>query len=97
MLCGRDPDCYLSYDWNNNLKYAFIYHFFGLLWTNQGELRPLQAQQALPWVAHNRLLGSGASCPYTEGSCHPPHPLHPATCGASADRQRLLVPVPALQ
>eukprot|EP00198_Chlamydomonas_reinhardtii_P000183 XP_001689518.1 predicted protein [Chlamydomonas reinhardtii] len=35
VLCGRDPDCYLSYDWNNNLKYAFIYHFFGLLWTNQ--------------------------------------------------------------
>ncbi|GIL73735.1 hypothetical protein Vretifemale_3863 [Volvox reticuliferus] len=36
FLCGRDPNCYLSYDWNNRLKYAFIYHFFGLLWTNQG-------------------------------------------------------------
>ncbi|GLC34986.1 hypothetical protein PLESTB_001185800 [Pleodorina starrii] len=35
FLCGRDPNCYLSYDWNNKLKYAFIYHFFGLLWTNQ--------------------------------------------------------------
>ncbi|GIL73734.1 hypothetical protein Vretifemale_3863 [Volvox reticuliferus] len=35
FLCGRDPNCYLSYDWNNRLKYAFIYHFFGLLWTNQ--------------------------------------------------------------
>ncbi|KAG2493603.1 hypothetical protein HYH03_008120 [Edaphochlamys debaryana] len=34
-LCGNDPNCYLSYDWNNNMKYAFIYHFFGLLWTNQ--------------------------------------------------------------
>ncbi|GFR50844.1 hypothetical protein Agub_g13116 [Astrephomene gubernaculifera] len=34
-LCGNDPNCYLSYDWNNQLKYAFIYHFFGLLWTNQ--------------------------------------------------------------
>lgn len=33
--CGQDPNCYLSYDWNTNLKYAFIYHFFGLLWTNQ--------------------------------------------------------------
>lgn len=34
-LCGMDPDCYLTYKWNNELKYAFIYHFFGLLWTNQ--------------------------------------------------------------
>ncbi len=35
FLCGADPNCYLSYKWNNNMKYAFIYHFFGLLWTNQ--------------------------------------------------------------
>ncbi|KXZ44390.1 hypothetical protein GPECTOR_68g361 [Gonium pectorale] len=35
FLCGQDPNCYLTYDWNNQLKYAFVYHFFGLLWTNQ--------------------------------------------------------------
>ncbi|PNH05032.1 Choline transporter-like protein 2, partial [Tetrabaena socialis] len=35
FFCGRDPNCYLSYKWNNRLKYAFIFHFFGLLWTNQ--------------------------------------------------------------
>lgn len=34
-LCAGSPDCYISYDWNNRLKYAFIFHFFGLLWTNQ--------------------------------------------------------------
>ncbi|KAJ9522324.1 hypothetical protein QJQ45_008201 [Haematococcus lacustris] len=33
--CAADPDCRLSYDWNNELQYAFLYHFFGLLWTNQ--------------------------------------------------------------
>jgi choline transporter-like protein 2/4/5 len=33
--CGASPDCYISYDWNSRLKYAFIFHFFGLLWTNQ--------------------------------------------------------------
>lgn len=35
QYCGADPNCYISYDWNDKLKYAFIYHFFGLLWTNQ--------------------------------------------------------------
>jgi choline transporter-like protein 2/4/5 len=35
VLCGEDPNCYLSYKWNRNLQYAFIYHFFGLLWINQ--------------------------------------------------------------
>ncbi len=35
FLCGQDPNCYLSYKWNNNIKYAFLYHFFGLLWTAQ--------------------------------------------------------------
>lgn len=35
LLCGQDPNCYLSYQWNRNMQYAFIYHFFGLLWTNQ--------------------------------------------------------------
>lgn len=33
--CAASSDCYISYDWNNRLKYAFIFHFFGLLWTNQ--------------------------------------------------------------
>jgi len=33
--CAEDPNCYLSYNWNSKLQYAFIYHFFGLLWTNQ--------------------------------------------------------------
>ena len=33
--CSQDPNCYLSYQWNNNIRYAFIYHFFGLLWTQQ--------------------------------------------------------------
>jgi choline transporter-like protein 2/4/5 len=33
--CAADPQCYITYDWNNEMKYAFIYHFFGLLWTNQ--------------------------------------------------------------
>lgn len=35
VLCGQDPDCYLSYQWDRSMQYAFIYHFFGLLWTNQ--------------------------------------------------------------
>lgn len=33
--CAASSDCYISYDWDNRLKYAFIFHFFGLLWTNQ--------------------------------------------------------------
>lgn len=33
--CAGSADCYISYDWNDRLKYAFIFHFFGLLWTNQ--------------------------------------------------------------
>jgi hypothetical protein len=33
--CAGSSDCYISYDWNDRLKYAFIFHFFGLLWTNQ--------------------------------------------------------------
>lgn len=35
VACGNDPNCYLSYSWNNQIRYAFIYHFFGLLWTSQ--------------------------------------------------------------
>ncbi|GAX82666.1 hypothetical protein CEUSTIGMA_g10092.t1 [Chlamydomonas eustigma] len=35
LACSLDANCYLSYTWDNNLRYAFIYHFFGLLWTNQ--------------------------------------------------------------
>jgi choline transporter-like protein 2/4/5 len=34
-LCSASPDCYVTYDWDNKLMYAFIYHLFGLLWTNQ--------------------------------------------------------------
>ena len=34
-LCSSSPDCYVTYDWDNRLMYAFIYHLFGLLWTNQ--------------------------------------------------------------
>jgi hypothetical protein len=33
--CAGSPDCYISYDWDARLKYAFIYHLFGLLWANQ--------------------------------------------------------------
>ena len=33
--CAADANCYLSYKWNDQIRYAFIYHFFGLLWTNQ--------------------------------------------------------------
>lgn len=33
--CGQDPNCYVTYSWDNKIRYAFIYHFFGLLWTNQ--------------------------------------------------------------
>lgn len=33
--CGADPNCRITYKWNDKLMYAFIYHFFGLLWTNQ--------------------------------------------------------------
>ena len=35
LACGNDPNCRIAYEWNDQLKYAFIYHFFGLLWTNQ--------------------------------------------------------------
>lgn len=35
LACSQDPNCYLSYQWNNTIRYFFIYHFFGLLWTNQ--------------------------------------------------------------
>lgn len=34
-LCASSPDCYISYDWDNKLMYSFIFHLFGLLWTNQ--------------------------------------------------------------
>lgn len=34
-LCGPDPDCYLAYKWNTPLKYCFILHAFGLLWSQQ--------------------------------------------------------------
>lgn len=35
VACGNDSNCYLTYSWNNQIRYAFIYHFFGLLWTSQ--------------------------------------------------------------
>lgn len=34
-FCASSADCYTSYAWDDQLKYAFVYHFFGLLWTNQ--------------------------------------------------------------
>ena len=33
--CAASPHCYVSYDWDARLKYAFIVHLFGLLWANQ--------------------------------------------------------------
>ncbi|KAI8472764.1 MAG: plasma-membrane choline transporter-domain-containing protein [Monoraphidium minutum] len=33
--CASSLDCYVSYDWNDRLMYAFIFHLFGLLWANQ--------------------------------------------------------------
>jgi len=34
-FCASSANCRVTYEWNDALKYAFIYHFFGLLWTNQ--------------------------------------------------------------
>ncbi|GBF99304.1 choline transporter-like [Raphidocelis subcapitata] len=33
--CASAPDCYVTYDWNRRLMYAFIVHLFGLLWGGQ--------------------------------------------------------------
>ena len=33
--CAYDPNCRYALEWNKHMEYAFIYHFFGLLWTNQ--------------------------------------------------------------
>ena len=33
--CASDPNCYYAVEWDNTLKYMFLYHLFGLLWTNQ--------------------------------------------------------------
>ncbi|KAL3136905.1 hypothetical protein ABBQ32_006513 [Trebouxia sp. C0010 RCD-2024] len=33
--CANNPSCYYDTDWDKQLQYLFIYHFFGLLWTNQ--------------------------------------------------------------
>ncbi|KAK9804898.1 hypothetical protein WJX72_010746 [[Myrmecia] bisecta] len=33
--CADDPDCKFDLTWDKSLQYMFIYHFFGLLWTNQ--------------------------------------------------------------
>ncbi|KAF8064488.1 CHER1 [Scenedesmus sp. PABB004] len=33
--CSASPDCYVSFDWDARLRYAFAFHLFGLLWTNQ--------------------------------------------------------------
>ncbi|CAD7702902.1 unnamed protein product, partial [Ostreobium quekettii] len=35
LECATDPDCYYGVEWDNALKYMFLYHLFGLLWTNQ--------------------------------------------------------------
>ena len=34
-LCAASRDCYISYDWDARLKYAFLVHLFGLLWGTQ--------------------------------------------------------------
>lgn len=33
--CANNPNCYYAVNWDRQLQYLFIYHFFGLLWTNQ--------------------------------------------------------------
>ncbi len=33
--CANNPTCYYTMEWDKKLEYLFIYHFFGLLWTNQ--------------------------------------------------------------
>ncbi len=33
--CAANPNCYMSYSWNNFLRLIFIYHTFGLFWTQQ--------------------------------------------------------------
>ncbi len=33
--CANNPTCYYTMVWDKKLEYLFIYHFFGLLWTNQ--------------------------------------------------------------
>ena len=33
--CYLDPNCAYQLDWNTNLQYVALYHFFGLLWTIQ--------------------------------------------------------------
>lgn len=33
--CVGDPTCYYGIKWNNTMKYMFLYHLFGILWTNQ--------------------------------------------------------------
>lgn len=33
--CANNPSCYYTMVWDKKLEYLFIYHFFGLLWTNQ--------------------------------------------------------------
>ena len=35
VTCANNPSCYYDTDWDKQLQYLFIYHFFGLLWTNQ--------------------------------------------------------------
>ncbi len=33
--CAYDPNCRYDLQWDKKMEYAFIYHFFGMLWTNQ--------------------------------------------------------------
>ena len=33
--CAQRPDCIFRSDFSRQLQGAFVYHFFGLLWTNQ--------------------------------------------------------------
>ncbi|GMH42049.1 hypothetical protein BSKO_09968 [Bryopsis sp. KO-2023] len=33
--CALDGNCYYGVEWDNTLKYMFLYHLFGILWANQ--------------------------------------------------------------
>lgn len=32
--CEKNPYCRFDLEWNENIRYMFLYHLFGLLWTN---------------------------------------------------------------
>lgn len=35
MTCDENPYCRYDLNWNDTIRYMFLYHLFGLLWTNQ--------------------------------------------------------------